>query len=47
LIGLKLLEVATLDMAAGQGKLGALGVERNVRHREVVGDAAPIVVQSA
>jgi hypothetical protein len=51
LIGLYVAEVAALDEAAGQGELRALGVERNIGHRQVVGDAladlGPVGIEGA
>jgi hypothetical protein len=48
---LELGQVAALDEAAGQGELGALGVHRDVRHGQVVGDAGadlgPVGVEGA
>ena len=40
---LELDEVAARDVAAGQLELGALGVEREVGHRQVVGDAGAVL----
>jgi len=49
--GLALGQVAALNETAGEGKLRSFGIKRNIRHRQIIGDAfaycCPFRVESA